>query len=109
MSDFWFDNLDDFDMGDFESPSKGMDRYLSGGENPDSTPLDSRIASAEGRDKKARVKVSSPDDLDGFHRIADTDKLVRMSEQDLWSLEEGEEGEYVIERLFDDDGEPLKV
>lgn len=109
MSDFWYDNLEEFDVSDVTSESKGIDSFLhEGGEH--GTPLDSKIASAEKRDKKARVKVSSPEELEGFHRLANSDKLVRMSERDLWSLEEDEEGdEYVIERLFDEDGEPLQV
>lgn len=54
------------------------------------------------------IKVSSIRDLVGFRKVAQ-DTLVRKSEQDLWKLRESEDGGWVIERLFDDDGNPLKV
>ncbi len=37
------------------------------------------------------------------------DVLVHKSSQDLWSLKVGEDGSFDIERLFDDNGEPLKI
>lgn len=106
MSDFWFENLNDFDMDDVSTESKGIDRFLTQGEHPEDKDFSSKVASAE---DGGRVKISSPDDLDGFHRVADSDTLVRMSDQDLWALEEDDDGDYVIERLFDEDGEPVKV
>lgn len=70
--------------------------------------------------KVASKKVAS---LDGFipafnvnSSLADylaksnmDDVLVHKATQDLWSLKVGEDGSYDIERLFDDDGNPLKV
>ena len=57
----------------------------------------------------ASKKVSS---LEGFFVVAGTNlegELVHRSSKDLWSVKLGEDGKYDIERLFDDNGEPLKV
>jgi hypothetical protein len=58
---------------------------------------------------KNRIRVgSSLDSLLGeFLKVAD-DTLVNRSSRDLWGLRQDSEG-YVIERLFDDRGEPLKL
>lgn len=58
--------------------------------------------------KKASVrrKVGSISDLNGFIR-ASSDTLVHKSTNDLWALRQEGEG-YFIERLFNDDGAPLK-
>jgi len=57
----------------------------------------------------ASKRVSS---LEGFFVVAGTNlegELVHRSSKDLWSVKLGEDGKYDIERLFDDNGEPLKV
>jgi hypothetical protein len=54
-----------------------------------------------------RQKVASLGDLTDFLRIA-SDQLVHKATKDLWSLKRDREG-FVIERLFDDNGSPLKV
>lgn len=47
---------------------------------------------------------------DEFFRAAGTgNDLVHKATKDLWSFSQTEGGEFVIERLFDDDGEPLKA
>jgi hypothetical protein len=113
MDDFWFDNASDFKMSDVSSNTGGIDSFLGQdgpydpSERTSSSSLDDKIASSKG--ESCRIKVSSPDQLDGFHRISGSDKLIRMSEKDLWALEEEEDGEYAIERLFDEDGDPLEV
>ena len=54
-------------------------------------------------------RVSSMGDLSDFMRTAGGEgDLVHKSTKDLWKLSKSKEG-YVIERLFDTDGEPLKV
>lgn len=90
-------------------------------EGRDVTPQGKRSASkrVEGAqdDTPDRIRVSSLEDLSQFVRVADgvfarrsaNDDLVRQSEQDLWALNETEEGELVIERVFDDDGDPIKA
>jgi hypothetical protein len=113
MGDFWYDKKLELDLSEFSSKSSGIDSFFREGdrdvgpEGEDSTPLDSRIASSDSAGE-ARVKVAHPDELEGFVRLAETDTLIRMSEKDLWELEEDEDGEYTIQRLYDD-GEPLKV
>lgn len=57
----------------------------------------------------ASKRVSS---LEGFFVVAGTNlegELVHKSSKDLWSVKLGEDGKYDIERMFDDNGEPLKV
>lgn len=52
-------------------------------------------------------KTSSLGDLTQFLKKADG-KLVHKSTNDLWSYSKGADGNFVVERLFDDEGEPLK-
>jgi len=54
-----------------------------------------------------RVKVASIRDLRPFLRLS-SDTLVHKSDRDLWALKKEGNGDYFIERLFDDNGEPLK-
>ena len=59
-------------------------------------------------DKRALTfKTSSLDDLTQFLKKAEG-KLVNTSTNDLWSYSKDAEGNFVVERLFDDEGEPLK-
>jgi hypothetical protein len=53
-----------------------------------------------------RMRVASLQQLSGFQRIS-AETLVHKSDRDLWSLkQEGEK--FYIERLFADNGQPLK-
>lgn len=55
-------------------------------------------------------RVSSLGDLSGFLRWGtDDNELVHKATRDLWSFETDPKGEFVISRLFNDTGEPLKV
>jgi len=54
-----------------------------------------------------RRKVASMKDLSGFQRTS-AETLVHKSERELWALKKEADGQYFIERLFDDTGEPLK-
>jgi len=54
-----------------------------------------------------RIKISSLEDLFGFNRV-DAGMLIHKSSRDLWKIEQGKEGEVMITRLFDNNGEPLK-
>lgn len=56
---------------------------------------------------KARVKVGSLSQLTGFER-ASAETLIHKSTKDLWTITR-EGNEYYIERLFQDNGDPLKV
>ena len=56
--------------------------------------------------KLARMRVASLGDLTEFLKVAD-DTLIHRSTRDLWGFHR-DGGEYIIERLFDGSGEPLK-
>jgi hypothetical protein len=53
-----------------------------------------------------RMRVASLGDLTDFLKVSN-DTLIHRSNRDLWSFRR-DGPEYVIERLFDDQGEPLK-
>jgi hypothetical protein len=56
-----------------------------------------------------RLVVSAMGDLSDFlHTAGGGDELIHKSSKDLWKLSKTN-GEYVIERLFDETGSPLKV
>ena len=61
-----------------------------------------------GQGKQASVmRVASLGDLTQFLKRADG-KLVHKSTNDLWSYSKDADGNFLVERLFDDEGEPLK-
>jgi hypothetical protein len=94
----------DFDLGEVMMQSSGMDAYLG----DDAEAVDIReLVGAEIEEPK-RIRIANVEQLQGFSRVA-SDTLIRKSERDLWSLKQSEEGDWVIERLFDDEGNPLKV
>lgn len=69
-----------------------------------SAAVNSKVASSFTR------RVASLGDLSGFLRWgSDDNELVHKATRDLWSFETGNKGEFVISRLFDDTGAPLKV
>jgi len=69
-----------------------------------------RLASKKSRVASVvRMAAGSLGDLSGmFSSTSRDDELVHRATQDLWAFRE-EGGQYVIERLFDDTGKPLKV
>lgn len=85
------------DVSDLRFSSSSLDDFFA----PRATPV-VRSASVG-----AKVRVASLHQLAGFSRLADTDTLVRVSQQDFWKL--GQDGEgYFIERLVSDDEGPIK-
>ena len=109
MDNFW-EELKEFDLEEVRSPSSGLDHFFEEKSVESTTTVGSKLASkTTGEGIPNRLKVSSPSELEGFQKISNSDKLIRMSEKDLWAIEENEEEGWVIERLFDEDGEPLKV
>jgi hypothetical protein len=93
----------DFDLGDIQSSGgAGMDDFLASEPQKVATAARSKTAAV----KTARVKIGSLQQLDGFQRIS-SDTLIHKSTQDLWALRKVGE-EYLIERLFQDNGQPLK-
>ncbi len=94
--------MSDFDFRSFETGgATGMDALLAS---------EPQIVSPVGKAAPAatpkRIKVGSLKQLDGFQRIA-SDTLVHKSTQDLWAIRQ-DGGNFFIERLFQDNGEPLK-
>lgn len=69
-----------------------------------------RLASSSPRVAGAyRVRVSSMGDLTDFMKSAGGgDELIHKSSKDLWKLSKSGD-DFVIERLFNEDGKPLKV
>lgn len=58
---------------------------------------------------ESTMRVASLGDLSGFLRLAGSnDTLVHKATKDLWSVKK-DGSDYVISRLFDDSGVPLKV
>jgi hypothetical protein len=53
------------------------------------------------------VRVASLGDLTSFFTKVGNDTLIHKSTRDLWALKQDANG-FLIERLFDDHGEPLK-
>lgn len=94
--------MSDFDFRSFETGgATGLDALLAS---------EPQIVSPVGQAKPAatpeRIKVGSLKQLDGFRRIA-SDTLIHKSTQDLWAIRQ-DGGNFFIERLFQDNGEPLK-
>jgi hypothetical protein len=54
-----------------------------------------------------RVRLASLQQLQGFTRVA-VDTLIHKSDRDLWALRKEADGSFFIERLYDDNGQPLK-
>lgn len=94
-------------MGNFKlssiesSGATGMDAFFA------SEPqIVSPVGEAKPAEAPRRVRIGSLQDLSNFERTA-ADTLIHKSTQDLWALRE-EGGAFFIERLFQDDGSPLK-
>lgn len=94
--------MSNFKLSDIQTGSAtGLDALLA------SQP---QIVSPVGRAKTAaaprRIKIGSLQQLDGFTRVA-ADTLIHKSTQELWAIRKDGE-DYAIERLFQDNGLPLK-
>jgi len=86
----------DFDLGQMQvSGSPGLDSLFQ------------REAHILSPHVKSRVKVASIGDIHNFVRLS-SDTLIHKSDRDLWTLKKEADGNYFIERLFDDTGAPLK-
>lgn len=88
----------DFDLKEIGSAStSGLDSFFA--QNPDVVkPL--KMASG-------RKKVAGLGDLSNFIRLSN-ETLINKSDRDLWSIKKDADGGLLIERMFDDDGNPLK-
>jgi hypothetical protein len=87
--------MSDFDLGNMEmSGALGLDALFE---------REAHILNPG----QSRVKVAAINDLHHFVRLS-SDTLIHKSDRDLWALKKEADGNYFIERLFDDNGEPLK-
>lgn len=66
-----------------------------------------RLWQGQARQGSHRIRVASLGDLTEFMRVAE-DRLIHKATRDLWAVKKDGE-EFVIERLFADSGQPLKV
>jgi hypothetical protein len=57
--------------------------------------------------KTASMRVATLGDLTGFLRVS-SNLLIHKSTNDLWSVSKTADGAFEVNRLFDDDGSPLK-
>ncbi len=94
--------MNDFRMDQFESGgATGMDSFF------ESEPqIVSPVGQAKVEVASQRVQIGSLRQLDGFTRVA-ADTLVNRATNDLWALRKDGD-QFFIERLFQDDGQPLK-
>lgn len=95
-------NNRNYDLSAIENTGSGLDAFFAG-EPQIVTPTGQAKTAAA---KPPRQKVASLAQLSGFERVS-SDTLVHKSTQDLWALRKEGEG-YFIERLFQDNGQPLK-
>jgi hypothetical protein len=98
----------DGELSGVQHQATGMDDFLSGTASVEgdleSLFTDRRASAPRGK----QYRVASVEKLKGFTRVA-SDTLIRHADRDLWSIKEGDDGEFLIERLFDDDGNPIKA
>ena len=87
--------------GFFHPTSGGMDT------NPHPRALRYYAKELSGNRQASVMRVASLGDLTQFLKRADG-KLVHKSTNDLWSYSKDADGNFLVERLFDDEGEPLK-
>lgn len=84
-----------FDFSDFEmTGSTGMDALFE------------REPTIISPHKTGRKRVASLGDLSEFVRVSG-ETLIHKSKRELWALKQ-DGGSFFIERLFDDNGDPLK-
>ena len=89
--------MSDLNIEDIRFSSSSVDDFFS------PTPPIRKIAST------GRIRVATLRQIEGlgFRRVADSDTLVRLSQQDFWQLGEDEDGHFIERHVSDDDG-PIK-
>lgn len=87
--------MSDFDLGNMQmSGASGLDALFQ------------REPQMVNPPKTARMRVASCAQLKGFTRLS-AETLIHKSDRDLWAIK-AEGDQFFIERLFDDNGTPLK-
>jgi len=93
----------DFKLKNIESgQATGMDAFFASEPEIVSLTDEAKVAAAP-----KRVKITSLQQLKGFQRVA-SDTLVNKATQELWGISKDGNGEFFVQRLFQDDGNPLK-
>ena len=92
----------DFDLGQIQTGASGIDGVFE---------TDPALVSPQGAPvpelkQATMVRVGSVQQLQPFTRIS-AETLVNKATNDLWALKKDTDG-YFIQRLFEDDGSPLK-
>jgi hypothetical protein len=94
--------MSDFKLDQIQTGSSGMDAFFE--QEPQMIQPFGQKAAATTR--PPRIKVGSLAQLNGFNRIS-AETLIHKSTQDLWTIT-NEGGDLYIQRLFSDNGGPLK-
>lgn len=69
-----------------------------------------RLSSQKKQAKGVAFRIANLSSLaQTFRSASNGDELVHKATRDLWSFHQGNDGQYVIERLFNNDGSPIKV
>lgn len=87
----------DFDYSDFS--------FNAGGE-AEICPMDLALVTPKQASVQRKIRVASLEELKSFTRVAN-ETLVHKIDRDLWTIK-AEGGGLVIERMFDETGEPIK-
>lgn len=96
MSDF------DFDLSSIQSGgATGMDAFFAS--EPEVVSL---VGEAPVVARPEPIRIGSLKQLEGFTRVS-SETLINKSTRDLWAIKP-DGNDFVIERLFQDDGQPLK-
>jgi hypothetical protein len=86
----------DYDLGQFQpSAASGIDALFE---------REPQLVTAA---KPKKMRVASLNQLVAFERVS-AETLIHKSDRDLWALKKEGDGKFYIERLFDDNGQPLK-
>lgn len=95
-----------YKLDKIQTVATGLDAFFAS-ESEIVTPVNQAPLVAKTATTKGRVKVGSLTQLKGFERIS-SETLVQKSTKDLWTIKR-EGTDFYIERLFEDNGDPLKV
>lgn len=96
--------MSDFKLESIEASASGLDAFFEG--QPEIVSPFGQQAPQVQKTASGRKKVASLTDLNGFTR-ASAETLVHKSTNELWALRQNGK-DYYIERLFNDNGTPLK-
>ena len=106
FSNFLGSGTPDFDLTSIGSgEATGMDAFFEGSPQIVS-PVGVAAQIEASKPAPTRIKLTKVSQLDGFVRTS-AEGLINKSTQDLWAIKKNGD-DFYIERLFQDDGNPLK-